>query len=116
MSCQVFHVLHFKIAEVREVSGSGSGLLVKHRALKDYFDDTKPDIGVGTSSVQDYLFLSFATFRAFFESRKISLLGLHFIMDRLSQGDYSMIISILGIHGILFCRQNISILLMPIEL
>ncbi|RDY14208.1 Glycerol-3-phosphate acyltransferase 1, partial [Mucuna pruriens] len=48
-----------KIAEVCEVSGSsGSGLLVKHKALKDYFDDTKPDIGVGTSSVQDHLFLS----------------------------------------------------------
>ncbi|RDX83831.1 Cyclin-B1-1, partial [Mucuna pruriens] len=38
-----------------------SGLLVKHRALKDYFDETKPDIGVATSSVQDHLFLSFAT-------------------------------------------------------
>ncbi|RDX83832.1 hypothetical protein CR513_35206, partial [Mucuna pruriens] len=86
MSCQVFHVLHFKIAEVREVSGSSSGLLVKHRALKDYFDDTKPDIGVGTSSVQDHLFLSFATFRAFLESRKIPLLGLRFVTDRLSQG------------------------------
>ncbi|RDX58182.1 Glycerol-3-phosphate acyltransferase 1, partial [Mucuna pruriens] len=37
---------------------SGSGLLVKHGALKDYFGDTKPDIGVGTSSVHDHLFLS----------------------------------------------------------
>ncbi|KAK7385909.1 hypothetical protein VNO78_31871 [Psophocarpus tetragonolobus] len=37
---------------------SGSGLLVKHRALKGYFGDTKPDIGVGSSSVHDHLFLS----------------------------------------------------------
>ncbi|KAG4964426.1 hypothetical protein JHK85_039401 [Glycine max] len=37
---------------------SGSGLLVKHRALKDYFGDRKPDIGVGSSSVHDHLFLS----------------------------------------------------------
>lgn len=37
---------------------SGSGLLVKHRALKDYFGDTKPDIGVGSSSFHDHLFLS----------------------------------------------------------
>ncbi|BAT80764.1 Glycerol-3-phosphate acyltransferase [Vigna angularis] len=37
---------------------SGSGLLVKHRALKDYFGDTKPDIGVGSSAVHDHLFLS----------------------------------------------------------
>ncbi|QCE01672.1 glycerol-3-phosphate acyltransferase [Vigna unguiculata] len=37
---------------------SGSGLLVKHRALKDYFGDTKPDIGIGSSTVHDHLFLS----------------------------------------------------------
>ncbi|GAV65179.1 Acyltransferase domain-containing protein [Cephalotus follicularis] len=37
---------------------SGSGLLVKHRALKEYFGDKKPDIGLGTSSLHDHLFIS----------------------------------------------------------
>lgn len=37
---------------------SGSGLLVKHRALKEYFGDRKPDIGIGNSSVHDHLFIS----------------------------------------------------------
>ncbi|KAJ1379685.1 Phospholipid/glycerol acyltransferase [Sesbania bispinosa] len=37
---------------------SASGLLMKHRALKDYFGDKKPDIGIGSSSVNDHLFLS----------------------------------------------------------
>ena len=37
---------------------SGSGLLVKHIALKDYFGDRKPDIGIGSSSVHDHLFIS----------------------------------------------------------
>ncbi|XP_057439822.1 glycerol-3-phosphate acyltransferase 1-like [Lotus japonicus] len=33
---------------------AGSGLLVKHRALKEYFGDRKPDIGIGSSSVHDH--------------------------------------------------------------
>ncbi|KAK7300144.1 hypothetical protein RJT34_10980 [Clitoria ternatea] len=37
---------------------SGSGLLVKHRALKDYFGDRNPDIGIGSSSGHDHLFIS----------------------------------------------------------
>ncbi|TXG54559.1 hypothetical protein EZV62_019815 [Acer yangbiense] len=37
---------------------SGSVLLQKHRALNDYFGDTKPEIGLGTSSPHDHLFLS----------------------------------------------------------
>ncbi|OIW04209.1 hypothetical protein TanjilG_00769 [Lupinus angustifolius] len=37
---------------------SASGLLVKHRALRDYFGDRKPDIGIGSSSVHDHLFIS----------------------------------------------------------
>ncbi|XP_050383021.1 glycerol-3-phosphate acyltransferase 1 [Argentina anserina] len=37
---------------------SKSGLLMKHRALKEYFGDTKPDIGFGTSSLHDNLFIS----------------------------------------------------------
>ncbi|VFQ82681.1 unnamed protein product [Cuscuta campestris] len=37
---------------------SGSGLLVKHRALKHVFGDEKPHIGVGTSRFHDHLFLS----------------------------------------------------------
>ncbi|CAL0317502.1 unnamed protein product [Lupinus luteus] len=37
---------------------SDSGLLVKHRALKDYFGDKKPDIGIGSSSVHDHHLIS----------------------------------------------------------
>ncbi|KAH7578419.1 hypothetical protein JRO89_XS01G0379500 [Xanthoceras sorbifolium] len=37
---------------------SGSGLLVKHRALNEYYGDRKPEIGLGTSSLHDHLFLS----------------------------------------------------------
>ncbi|KAF9606540.1 hypothetical protein IFM89_026025 [Coptis chinensis] len=37
----------------------GSGLLVKHKALKEFFGDDKPDIGLGSSnSVHDHLFIS----------------------------------------------------------
>jgi hypothetical protein len=38
--------------------GFVSGLVVKHRALEDYFGDRKPDIGIGTSSLYDHLFIS----------------------------------------------------------
>ncbi|KAL2322536.1 hypothetical protein Fmac_026915 [Flemingia macrophylla] len=34
------------------------GLLMKHRALVDYFGDTKPDLGIGSSSFHDQLFMS----------------------------------------------------------
>lgn len=37
---------------------SSSGILVKHRALKDYFGDSKPDIGIGGLGLHDYLFIS----------------------------------------------------------
>ncbi|PKI33635.1 hypothetical protein CRG98_045991, partial [Punica granatum] len=37
---------------------SRSGLLVKHRAVKEYFGDKKPDVGLQSSSLQDHLFLS----------------------------------------------------------
>ncbi|KAA8524145.1 hypothetical protein F0562_010424 [Nyssa sinensis] len=37
---------------------SGSGLLVKHRALKEFFGEKKPDIGLGNSSLNDHLFIS----------------------------------------------------------
>ncbi|KAL6134949.1 hypothetical protein ACLB2K_067177 [Fragaria x ananassa] len=37
---------------------SKSGLLTKHRALKEHFGDRKPDIGLGTSSHRDNLFIS----------------------------------------------------------
>jgi glycerol-3-phosphate acyltransferase len=37
---------------------TNSGLVVKHRALEDYFGDRKPDIGIGTSSLYDHLFIS----------------------------------------------------------
>ncbi|XVF14494.1 hypothetical protein REPUB_Repub09cG0065000 [Reevesia pubescens] len=37
---------------------SSSGLLVKHRALKEYFGDKKPDVGLGSSSLHDHYFIS----------------------------------------------------------
>ncbi|KAL6983277.1 amino-acid N-acetyltransferase [Sarracenia purpurea var. burkii] len=37
---------------------SGSGLVVKHRALKEFFGEKKPDIGIGSSSLHDHLFIS----------------------------------------------------------
>ncbi|XP_047170534.1 glycerol-3-phosphate acyltransferase 1-like [Vigna umbellata] len=37
---------------------SKSGFLVKHSALKDYFGDTKPDLGIGNTSLHDQLFIS----------------------------------------------------------
>ncbi|KDP42647.1 hypothetical protein JCGZ_01704 [Jatropha curcas] len=37
---------------------SNSGLLVKHRAFKDFFGDKKPEIGLGSSSPHDQLFIS----------------------------------------------------------
>jgi len=37
---------------------TSSGLLVKHRALKEYFGDRKLDIGIGTSSLHHHLFIS----------------------------------------------------------
>ncbi|KAL2245600.1 glycerol-3-phosphate acyltransferase 1 [Sesamum indicum] len=37
---------------------SSSGLLVKHRALKELFGDKRPDIGIGSSSLHDHLLIS----------------------------------------------------------
>ncbi|KAM2859667.1 hypothetical protein COP2_025067 [Malus domestica] len=37
---------------------SSSGFLVKHNALKKYFGDKRLDIGIGSSSVEDNLFIS----------------------------------------------------------
>ncbi|KAJ8749345.1 hypothetical protein K2173_018832 [Erythroxylum novogranatense] len=37
---------------------SHSGLLVKQKALEDYFGDKQPDIGLGGSSLHDHLFIS----------------------------------------------------------
>ncbi|XP_043688267.1 glycerol-3-phosphate acyltransferase 1 [Telopea speciosissima] len=37
---------------------SESGLLVKHKALQEFFGDSKPDIGLGSSSPHDHLFIS----------------------------------------------------------
>ncbi|RDX94772.1 Glycerol-3-phosphate acyltransferase 1, partial [Mucuna pruriens] len=37
---------------------SNSGLLVKHKALMDYFRDTKPDLGIANTSLHDQLFIS----------------------------------------------------------
>ncbi|KAK4799989.1 hypothetical protein SAY86_025354 [Trapa natans] len=36
-----------------------SGLLLKHRAVEEYFGEKKPDIGLGSSSLHDHPFLSF---------------------------------------------------------
>ncbi|KAL5101386.1 hypothetical protein RYX36_005713 [Vicia faba] len=38
---------------------TSSGLVVKNKALKEYFGDRKPDIGIGTSSLNDHLFFSY---------------------------------------------------------
>ncbi|XAR52795.1 Glycerol-3-phosphate 1-O-acyltransferase [Bertholletia excelsa] len=38
---------------------SGSGLLVKHRAVKEFFGEKKPDVGLGSSSLHDHLFISY---------------------------------------------------------
>ena len=37
---------------------SGNGLLVKHKALIEYFGDKKPDIGIGSPKLHDHLFIS----------------------------------------------------------
>ncbi|KAJ7965084.1 Glycerol-3-phosphate acyltransferase [Quillaja saponaria] len=37
---------------------SGSGLLLKHRALKEYFGERKPDVGLGSSGLLDHLLIS----------------------------------------------------------
>ena len=37
---------------------SESGLVSKHRALTDFFGDKKPDIGLGSPSLHDHLFIS----------------------------------------------------------
>ncbi|XP_022877312.1 glycerol-3-phosphate acyltransferase 1 [Olea europaea var. sylvestris] len=37
---------------------SNTGLLIKHRALKDLFGEKRPDIGIGTSSLYDHLLIS----------------------------------------------------------
>ncbi|XP_021274120.1 glycerol-3-phosphate acyltransferase 1 [Herrania umbratica] len=37
---------------------SSSGLLVKHKALKEHFGDKKPDVGLGSSSLPDHYFIS----------------------------------------------------------
>ncbi|KAG5544766.1 hypothetical protein RHGRI_017269 [Rhododendron griersonianum] len=36
----------------------GPGLVVKHRAIKEFFGEKKPDVGIGSSSPRDHLFLS----------------------------------------------------------
>ncbi|KAI4383382.1 hypothetical protein MLD38_009224 [Melastoma candidum] len=37
---------------------AGSGLVVRHHALKEYFGDSRPDIGLGSTSFHDHLFMS----------------------------------------------------------
>lgn len=37
---------------------SSSGILIKHRALKEVLGDKKPHIGIGNSSLHDHLFIS----------------------------------------------------------
>lgn len=50
-----------------QTSGSGryftglvarNGLLVKHTALKDYFGEQMPDVGIGAPNLHDHLFIS----------------------------------------------------------
>lgn len=37
---------------------SPSGLVVKHRAVKEFFGEKKPDVGIGASTLHDHLFIS----------------------------------------------------------
>lgn len=37
---------------------SPSGLVVKHRAIKEFFGEKKPDVGIGASTLHDHLFIS----------------------------------------------------------
>ncbi|KAK4342222.1 hypothetical protein RND71_038038 [Anisodus tanguticus] len=37
---------------------SSEGILIKHRALKEFVEEKRPDIGLGTSSLHDHLFIS----------------------------------------------------------
>ncbi|XP_073284035.1 glycerol-3-phosphate acyltransferase 1-like [Primulina huaijiensis] len=37
---------------------SDAGLIIKHRALKEFFGDRRPDLGIGTSSFDDHLLIS----------------------------------------------------------
>ncbi|XP_016472592.2 glycerol-3-phosphate acyltransferase 1-like [Nicotiana tabacum] len=37
---------------------SSSGILVKHKAIKEFLGEKKPDIGIGNSSLLDHLFIS----------------------------------------------------------
>lgn len=37
---------------------SGSGLLVKHRALKEFCGEKKPDVGIGTLTLHDQMFIT----------------------------------------------------------
>ncbi|KAI3457066.1 hypothetical protein Pfo_013729 [Paulownia fortunei] len=37
---------------------STSGLLVKHKALKEFFGEKRPDIGIGSSTLHDHLLIS----------------------------------------------------------
>ncbi|CAK7346681.1 unnamed protein product [Dovyalis caffra] len=60
---------------------SDSGLVVKHRALKDYFGDKKPDIGLGSSSRNDHLFISLCK-EAYVVSRDDVKSGTSSIMTR----------------------------------
>lgn len=57
----------------------GSGLVVKHAALKDYFGDTRPDIGLGCShSVLDHLIISLCKVKISTLSVKATVLRLIF--------------------------------------
>lgn len=53
---------------------SKSGLLVKHSALMDYFGDTKPDLGIGNTSLHDQLFISLCKV-----SLKLACLRLYYV-------------------------------------
>lgn len=58
---------------------SKSGLLVKHKALKDHFGDRKPDIGLGTSGPHDKLFISLCKVYTTF-TFKLSIPALNFYL------------------------------------
>ncbi|KAI5339727.1 hypothetical protein L3X38_018999 [Prunus dulcis] len=60
---------------------SKSGFLVKHRALKEHFGDKKPDVGLGTSSLHDHLFISLCK-EAYVVNKEDSKSGSNSVMPR----------------------------------
>ncbi|XP_022847692.1 glycerol-3-phosphate acyltransferase 1-like [Olea europaea var. sylvestris] len=75
-----FHWLH-TIGHYFTGLVSNSGLLIKHRALKDLFGEKGPDIGIGTSSLHDHLLISLCK-EAYVINKEDSKIGANSVMPR----------------------------------